>query len=145
MERTKPPFRAEHVGSLIRPAALIDAREKAEKREISDVELKRIQHAAIRDVVRLQEELGLKVVTDGEYNRQSWHRDFMLKFRNVRMIPSKLTVRFHSAQGDRLHSPPSLAVTGKLARQKAVFSSTTSDFSLRSPRRRRKSRCRRPP
>ena len=59
MERTKPPFRAEHVGSLIRPAALIDAREKAEKNEISDAELKRIQHAAIRDVVRLQEELGL--------------------------------------------------------------------------------------
>ncbi len=123
MERTKPPFRAEHVGSLIRPAALIDAREKAEKREISDVELKRIQHAAIRDVVRLQEELGLKLVTDGEYNRHSWHRDFMLKFRNVRMIPSKLTVRFHSAEGDRLHSPPTMQVTGKLARPngKGIF------------------------
>ena len=47
MERTKPPFRAEHVGSLIRPSALIDAREKAEKKEISDAELKRVQHAAI--------------------------------------------------------------------------------------------------
>ena len=58
MERTKPPFRAEHVGSLIRPAALIDAREKAEKKEISDAELKRIQHAAIRDVVRLQGSSG---------------------------------------------------------------------------------------
>src|SRR5262249_12638860 len=91
MERTKPPFRAEHVGSLIRPGALIEAREKAEKKEISDAELKRVQHAAIREVVRLQEELGLKLVTDGEYNRHSWHRDFMLKFSNVRMIPSKLT------------------------------------------------------
>jgi 5-methyltetrahydropteroyltriglutamate--homocysteine methyltransferase len=123
MERTKPPFRAEHVGSLIRPAALIDAREKAEKKEISDAELKRIQHAAIREVVRLQEELGLKLVTDGEYNRHSWHRDFMLKFRNVRMIPSKLTVRFHSAEGDRLHSPPTMQVTGKLARPngKGIF------------------------
>src|SRR5215467_3307114 len=123
MERTKPPFRAEHVGSLIRPAALVDAREKAEKKEISDAELKRIQHAAIRDVVRLQEELGLKLVTDGEYNRHSWHRDFMLKFRNVRMIPSKLTVRFHSAEGDRLHSPPTMQVTGKLARPdgKGIF------------------------
>src|SRR5262249_47968527 len=111
-----PPFRAEHVGSLIRPSALIDAREKAEKKEISDAELKRVQHAAIREVVRLQEELGLKLVTDGEYNRHSWHRDFMLKFSNVRMIPSKLTVRFHSAEGDRLHSPPTMQVTGKLAR-----------------------------
>jgi methionine synthase II (cobalamin-independent) len=116
MERSKPPFRAEHVGSLIRPEALIKARERAEKGEIAPDELKRTQQTAIRDVVRLQEELGLKLATDGEYNRHSWHRDFMLKFRNVRMIPSKLTVRFHSDEGDRLHSPPSLEVTGKLAR-----------------------------
>src|SRR5262245_65330763 len=116
LERTKPPFRADHVGSLIRPEALIKAREQAEKGELSQAELKRIQQAAIRDVVRMQEELGLKLVTDGEYNRHSWHRDFMLKFRNVRMIPSKLTVRFHSAEGDRLHSPPTMQVTGKLAR-----------------------------
>jgi 5-methyltetrahydropteroyltriglutamate--homocysteine methyltransferase len=67
-------------------------------------------------VVRMQEELGLKLVTDGEYNRHSWHRDFMLKFANVRMVPSKLTVRFHSAEGERLHSPPTMQVTGKLAR-----------------------------
>jgi 5-methyltetrahydropteroyltriglutamate--homocysteine methyltransferase len=116
MERTKPPFRADHVGSLIRPDALIKAREQTEKKEIPDGELKRIQQAAIRDVVRMQEELGLRLVTDGEYNRHSWHRDFMLKFRNVRMMPSKLTVRFHSAAGDQLHSPPTMQVTGKLAR-----------------------------
>jgi 5-methyltetrahydropteroyltriglutamate--homocysteine methyltransferase len=116
LERTKPPFRADHVGSLIRPEALIKAREQAEKGELSQAELTRIQQAAIRDVVRMQEELGLKLVTDGEYNRHSWHRDFMLKFANVRMIPSKLTVRFHSADGDREHSPPTMQVTGKLAR-----------------------------
>ena len=115
-ERTKPPFRADHVGSLIRPDALIKAREQAEKKEISDAELRRIQQAAIRDVVRMQEELGLKLVTDGEYNRHSWHRDFMLKFGNVQMMPSKLTVRFHTAEGERLHSPPTMQVTGKLAR-----------------------------
>jgi len=118
MERNKPPFRADHVGSLIRPEVLIKARERAEKKEISDAELKPIQQAAIREVVRLQEELGLKVVTDGEFNRHSWHRDFMLKFANVQMMPSKLTVRFHSAEGDRLHSPPTMQVTGKLARPK---------------------------
>src|SRR5262245_41171141 len=77
LERTKPPFRADHVGSLIRPEALIKAREEEEKGEVSQAELKRIQQAAIRDVVRMQEELGLKLVTDGEYNRHSWHRDFM--------------------------------------------------------------------
>ncbi|HEY7664998.1 MAG TPA: 5-methyltetrahydropteroyltriglutamate--homocysteine S-methyltransferase [Xanthobacteraceae bacterium] len=116
MERSKPPFRADHVGSLIRPDTLIEAREQAEKKRISQAELKRIQEAAIRDVVRMQEDIGLKLVTDGEYNRHSWHRDFMLKFRNVRMIPSKLTVRFHSAAGEREHSPPTMQVTGKLAR-----------------------------
>jgi methionine synthase II (cobalamin-independent) len=116
MERTKPPFRADHVGSLIRPDNLIAAREQAEKKEIGEDELRRIQHAAIREVVRMQEELGLKLVTDGEYNRQSWHRDFMLKFANVRMVPSKLTVRFHNAAGVQGNSPPTLQVTGKLAR-----------------------------
>ena len=116
MQRTKPPYRADHVGSLIRPDTLIKAREQAEQKAISPAELARIQQAAIRDVVRMQEELGLKLVTDGEYNRHSWHRDFMLKFENVRMMPSKLTVRFHSADGDRLHSPPTMQVTGKLAR-----------------------------
>ena len=79
-ERTKPPFRADHVGSLIRPDALIKAREQADKKRSRRAELKRIQHAAIRDVVRMQEDIGLKLVTDGEYNRHSWHRDFMLKF-----------------------------------------------------------------
>jgi 5-methyltetrahydropteroyltriglutamate--homocysteine methyltransferase len=116
MERSKPPFRADHVGSLIRPDALIKAREGAEKGEISDAELQRIQQAAIREVVRMQEELGLKLATDGEYNRHSWHRDFMLKFKNVRMMPSRLTVRFHSAEGEREHSPPTIQVSGKLAR-----------------------------
>jgi len=116
MQRSKPPYRADHVGSLIRPDALIKAREQAEQKTIPEAELKRIQQAAIRDVVRMQEELGLQLATDGEYNRHSWHRDFMLKFQNVRMMPSKLTVRFHSADGDRLHSPPTMQVTGKLAR-----------------------------
>jgi 5-methyltetrahydropteroyltriglutamate--homocysteine methyltransferase len=115
-ERTKPPFRADHVGSLIRPQPLIEARERAEKNEIAEAELKRIQHAAIREVVRMQEDLGLKLVTDGEYNRTSWHRDFMLKFANVKLVPSKIKVRFHTAEGDRENAPPSLQVTGKLAR-----------------------------
>ncbi len=115
-ERTKPPFRADHVGSLIRPDALIKAREQAEKKEIPDAELRRIQQAAIRDVVRMQEELGLKLVTDGEYNRHSWHRDFMLKFAQRADDPVEAHGRFHSAEGERVHSPPTMQVTGKLAR-----------------------------
>src|SRR5262249_60586958 len=66
--------------------------------------------------VRRREPGGPIPVGGGENTRHSWHRDFMLKFQNVSMIPSKLTVRFHSAEGERLHSPPTMQVTGKLAR-----------------------------
>ena len=121
LARTTPPFRADHVGSLIRPDALIRAREAAEKNEIGADELARLQHDAIRAVVQMQEELGFKLATDGEYNRTFWQRDFLLKFENVQQVASKLTVRFHSATGTRDHSPPSLQITGKLARPVAIF------------------------
>jgi 5-methyltetrahydropteroyltriglutamate--homocysteine methyltransferase len=120
-ERTVPPFRADHVGSLIRPDALIEARAAAERGEIAAAELARIQQAAVRDVVRLQQDIGLEVVTDGEYNRQSWQRDFLLKIGNVKPMASQLTVRFHSAAGTRDHTPPSLQVVGKLSRPAGIF------------------------
>jgi 5-methyltetrahydropteroyltriglutamate--homocysteine methyltransferase len=120
-ERTRPPFRADHVGSLIRPDALIDARTAAEKGDLAHDELIRLQHDAIRDVVRMQEAVGLKVVTDGEFNRFSWQRDFLLKIGNVKPMESKLTVRFHSAAGTRDHTPPSLRVAGKLSRPNGIF------------------------
>jgi len=114
-ERTKPPFRADHVGSLIRPQALIDAR------NANSAELRRIQEQAIRDVVAMQQDLGLHVVTDGEYNRGAWHRDFLLRFENVKLIPSKMAVTFHTESGAREHAPPSWQVAGKLARPKPIF------------------------
>ena len=120
-ERVKPPFRADRVGSLIRPDALIKAREATDKGALPAAELMRIQHDAIRGVVRLQEELGLRLVTDGEYNRHSWQRDFLLKIGNVENMPSRLTVRFHSAAGARDHSPPSLQVAGRLTRPAGIF------------------------
>jgi len=121
LARTKPPFRADHVGSLIRPDALIEARAAAERGEVAPAELARIQHDAIRDVVRLQQDIGFRLATDGEYNRTFWQRDFLLKFQNVKQVASKLTVRFHSAAGARDHSPPTLKVTGKLARPHGIF------------------------
>jgi 5-methyltetrahydropteroyltriglutamate--homocysteine methyltransferase len=120
-DRTKPPFRADHVGSLIRPDALIEARAAADKGEMAAAELARIQHGAVRDVVRLQQEVGLRLATDGEYNRFSWQRDFLLKIGNVKPLASKLTVRFHSAAGTRDHTPPSLQVVGKLSRPQGIF------------------------
>jgi 5-methyltetrahydropteroyltriglutamate--homocysteine methyltransferase len=119
--RIKPPFRADHVGSLIRPDALVRARQAADKGELAPAELARIQQDAIRAVVRLQEEIGFRLATDGEYNRTSWQRDFLLQFQNVRQVAAKLAVRFHSAAGTRDHAPPSLEVTGKLARPRGVF------------------------
>ena len=119
--RSKPPFRADHVGSLIRPDALVSARQAAEKGEIASAELAHIQHDAIREVVRLQEDIGFRLATDGEFNRTFWQRDFLLKFRNVSQVAAKLTVRFHSAAGSRDHSPPSLQVTGKLSRPAGIF------------------------
>jgi 5-methyltetrahydropteroyltriglutamate--homocysteine methyltransferase len=119
--RTTPPFRADHVGSLIRPDALIQAREERKRNVITEEALLKIQQDAIRGVVRLQEEIGLKSVTDGEYNRQSWQTDFLLKFANVTLIPSKVPVKFHNAEGVSERSPPTLQVTGKLARPKEIF------------------------
>jgi 5-methyltetrahydropteroyltriglutamate--homocysteine methyltransferase len=120
-ERSKPPFRADHVGSLIRPDNLVAARKAAESNAIGAAELRRIQQDAIREVVRLQEAIGFRLATDGEYNRGGWQRDFLLKFANVAMMPSKLTVKFHSQAGTREHSPPSMQVVGRLGRPEPIF------------------------
>lgn len=124
-QRIKPPFRADHVGSLIRPDDLVKARGVARDKPTSakltpeaQAELLTIQQAAIRGVVRMQQDLGLEVVTDGEYNRTSWQRDFLLKIENIVDAPSKVPVKFHSAQGVREHAPPTMRVAGKLARPK---------------------------
>jgi 5-methyltetrahydropteroyltriglutamate--homocysteine methyltransferase len=119
-QRSRPPFRADHVGSLIRPSALIEAREEAESGG-DRASLKHVQEQAIREVVAMQQDIGLRLVTDGEYNRGAWHRDFLLRFDNVRLIPSRITVRFHSAEGTREQAPPSWQVTGRLRRPKPIF------------------------
>ena len=77
MKRTKPPFRADHVGSLLRPAALKEAREKRAKGEIMPAELKAIEDREIERVIKKQEEAGLQAVTDGEFRRSWWHLDFL--------------------------------------------------------------------
>jgi 5-methyltetrahydropteroyltriglutamate--homocysteine methyltransferase len=77
MKRTKPPFRADHVGSLLRPAALKEARAKRERNEISAVELKNIEDREIERIIGRQEEVGLQSITDGEFRRSWWHLDFL--------------------------------------------------------------------
>jgi 5-methyltetrahydropteroyltriglutamate--homocysteine methyltransferase len=77
MQRTKPPFRADHVGSLLRPPALKRAREQHAKREITPAELKAVEDREIERVIKKQEEAGLQAVTDGEFRRSWWHLDFL--------------------------------------------------------------------
>jgi 5-methyltetrahydropteroyltriglutamate--homocysteine methyltransferase len=90
-------------------------------------ELRRIQEGAIREVVRLQEEIGLRSITDGEYNRGFWQRDFLLKLANVTEGQSRIAVRFHTADGVRERAPASLVVTGKLSRPHGIF---VGDFAF---------------
>ena len=77
MQRTKPPFRADHVGSLLRPAAVKEAREKRAKGEITPAELKAVEDREIERVIKKQEEVGLSAITDGEFRRSWWHLDFL--------------------------------------------------------------------
>src|SRR5437899_3059635 len=77
MKRTKPPFRADHVGSLLRPVALKDARAKRAKGEISATDLKAVEDREIERAIAKQEEVGLSAVTDGEFRRSWWHLDFL--------------------------------------------------------------------
>ena len=119
--KTKPPFRADQVGSLIRPDNVRKARKDFEAGRLPEAELIKIQQQEIPAIVKLQEDLGFKAVTDGEYNRGGWQRDFLVAFENVAMAPSKVPVRFHNNEGVVLQQPPSIAVTGKLARTKGIF------------------------
>jgi 5-methyltetrahydropteroyltriglutamate--homocysteine methyltransferase len=120
-ERAKPPFRADHVGSLLRPPRLREARVAREKGTITAAELARVEDDAIREVVRLQEDAGLKLATDGEFRRKEWHMDFLKQFANVREVPSQIKLRFHTHEGDTEVSPPSLRIEGKLGRPHGIF------------------------
>src|SRR6516164_5754236 len=77
MTRTIPPFRADHVGSLLRPAALKEGRKRFEREEISAAELTATEDAAIEHVIARQAEVGLRSATDGEFRRGMWHFDFL--------------------------------------------------------------------
>src|SRR6476469_3970582 len=92
--RTTPPFRADHVGSLLRPPRLLEARAAASQGELPPDELRAIEDDAIGDVVRMQEEVGLQSATDGEFRRTSWHMDFIYRLGGIEPPDEKLEVRF---------------------------------------------------
>ncbi len=76
-ERIDPPFRADHVGSLLRPGAVKEARQKHARGDIDTAALEEVENREIERVIRRQEEIGLKAVTDGEFRRSWWHLDFL--------------------------------------------------------------------
>ena len=97
-QRSKPPFRADQVGSILRTTAIHEARTKHEKGEITDAQLKAIEDAEIIKIIKKQEELGLQPVTDGEFRRAWWHYDFFGMLDGVDVVPSDHGIQFQGVQ-----------------------------------------------
>ena len=121
MHRAKAPFRADHVGSLLRPPALLAERERFRKGEIAAQDLRALEDAAIREVVKLQEDIGLQSVTDGEFRRTLWHSDFLLSFDNVVSVKTGANATFRTAEGDIERPLSAFHIAGKLSRPKPIF------------------------
>ena len=119
--RTTPPFRADHVGSLLRPPELLRARADRADGSISAEQLREVEDAAIRDVVRMQEDIGLQTATDGEFRRASWHMDFIYRLRGVSRTTEAIRVHFRNAQGDLDFTSAALRVDGKIGLDEPIF------------------------
>ncbi|MFZ0342074.1 MAG: 5-methyltetrahydropteroyltriglutamate--homocysteine S-methyltransferase [Gaiellaceae bacterium] len=120
-QRTSPPFRADHVGSLLRPPRLLDARDDHAAGGIDDDELRAVEDEAIREIVRMQEEVGLQSATDGEFRRASWHMDFIYQLDGITKEAGHISVKFHNPDGDIEFTPAALHVDGELGVSKTIF------------------------
>jgi 5-methyltetrahydropteroyltriglutamate--homocysteine methyltransferase len=121
MSTQKPPFRADQVGSLLRPKSVQEAREKEKQGLITKADLRQSEDAAIREAVRMQEDIGLQGITDGEIRRGSWHMDFLYQFGGVKKVQNNLKVRFQNEKGPLEFTPSALQITGKLRLEKTIF------------------------
>ncbi|MBA2691019.1 MAG: 5-methyltetrahydropteroyltriglutamate--homocysteine S-methyltransferase [Rubrobacter sp.] len=121
MNRDKPPFRADHVGSLLRPPELLKARDDFAENRIAPEELRAAEDEAIREAVRMQEEAGLKSATDGEFRRASWHMDFIYKLDGISKAPGDLKVRFENEEGEIEFTPAAMHIDGKLGVSETIF------------------------
>jgi 5-methyltetrahydropteroyltriglutamate--homocysteine methyltransferase len=108
--RTQPPFRADHVGSLLRSAMLKEARARRERGEISAADLTAVEDREIEKIIRKQEEIGLKSITDGEFRRAFWQIDFLERLDGVKSYVGERKVKFQGPQP----KPVLLRVKGKL-------------------------------
>jgi len=122
LTRTRPPFRADEVGSLLRPAALHDARRKHESGELDHAGLRAVEDQAIRDAVALQKEAGLQVATDGEFRRAFWNNDFMWALGGVeREDHNPVNVHFRNSEGDVSFAAPGARVVAPITLPETIF------------------------
>src|SRR5919197_1108080 len=120
--RTTPPFRADHVGSLLRPQRLHQAREDFAAGRIKAEDLRAVEDDAIREVVQAQESVGLQSATDGEFRRATWHMDFIYQLGGISSAADEqLEVHFHNAQGDLDFKSAALKVSDKVRLNNTIF------------------------
>jgi 5-methyltetrahydropteroyltriglutamate--homocysteine methyltransferase len=116
-----PPFRADHVGSLLRPAHLLRARADHAAGTITAERLREIEDQAVLDVVRMQNDVGLQSATDGEFRRTSWHMDFIYQLGGVNRSDEQIRVHFRNAEGDLDFTSAALRVDAPVRLEKTIF------------------------
>ena len=121
------PFRADHVGSILRPAELHEARKDFAEARLDAAGLRAVEDEAVIKAVCMQEEVGLLAVTDGEYRRATWHMDYLYAIGGVNKVKQNLEVAFHNAEGDIRWTPSGLRVVEPLSLKKVIFG---EDFSF---------------
>ena len=121
MKRQTPPFRADHVGSLLRPDSLLAGRADAAAGRADAAALRAAEDAAITEVVAMQRDAGLQAVTDGEFRRALWHMDFINQIGGIGQAAGNMAVRFHNADGDLEWTPAALHVDSKIVMNKTIF------------------------
>lgn len=120
--RDSPPFRADHVGSLLRPPELMHARTQFKAGRLDADELRAVEDDAILTVMALQRDAGLQTVTDGEFRRTSWHMDFIYALGGIEQVAGEtMHVQFRSAEGEYDYAPPAMRVTSTVTLPETIF------------------------
>ena len=120
-ETPRPPFHADHVGSLLRPPELIAARERRQQGEIDAAALKSLEDRCIRDAVKMQEAAGMHAVTDGEMRRAFWHVDFLTGFDGIVATQSQYAMKFHGEGGEEAETRSMMVVNAKVRRSRPIM------------------------
>jgi 5-methyltetrahydropteroyltriglutamate--homocysteine methyltransferase len=120
--RTKPPFRADHVGSLLRPKWLLEARDDHKAGRIDADALRAKEDEAILGAIAMQRDVGLLSATDGEFRRTSWHMDFIYSLAGVTQVEGEsIHVQFRNEQGEYDYAPPAMHVDGRIGLRETIF------------------------